>query len=330
MRDYICVHRPVTDEHGVMVDCELVVWNAAYENVRTKKPVRGQLMSETYFLPEGAIAHAVTAWNSGRSYQVFEMAAGSGDRYRPDDTSVAIEVQWMRARDFVIEIGSDLSEFQQVQKMLRQQELDAAHVEHAARISEERERIARDLHDSVIQNLFAVSLSIRNIARQLESDNAVEALTAIGAMVAAIIDEIRLEIFDVRDETERTILEDITAIIEPICHTQGVNVTVHADDIELDIRMRTNLRAVLREGMSNAVRHGKPENITVSVRAENGILTMEMTNDGESLPTVRGQQSGTLNMAKRAELLGGVMSLRNTDDGNVRLLWRVPMTGDGS
>jgi len=329
MRDYICVHRPVFGGNGEIVDCELISWNTAYEKVRTKKVERGQRIVDTYFLPESALAHVNTAWTDGHSYQLFNLNPDDGDRYRPKGSVVAIEVQWQRAGKFVLEIGSDLSEFQQVQNRLQQHEAEVAYSEKAIAIAEDRERIARDLHDSVIQNLFAVSLTIEDIARSTD-DPTRDRLAAVRATVTDVISEIRHEIFDVRNAVDESIEDELRSLTLTLAEATGTKVSVDAPVSRISTRLRTNVRAVVREATSNAVRHGNARTISVTAAAEGGILTLCVENDGLPLPAETERASGTLNMAKRASLLGGVMTLANTDDGLVRLTWRVPMELEGT
>ncbi|MEY4391922.1 MAG: hypothetical protein RLZZ544_631 [Actinomycetota bacterium] len=329
MRDYICVHRPVFGGNGEIVDCELISWNTAYEKVRTKKVERGQRIVDTYFLPESALAHVNTAWTDGHSYQLFNLNPDDGDRYRPKGAVVAIEVQWQRAGNFVLEIGSDLSEFQQVQNRLQRHEAEVAHSEKAIAIAEDRERIARDLHDSIIQNLFAVSLTIEDIARSADGPTR-ERLSAVRATVTDVISEIRHEIFDVRNTEDESLEDELKSLTMALAEATGAKVSVDAKVNGISTRLRTNVRAVVREAASNAVRHGNARAISVSATAEGGVLTLCVENDGLPLPAETGRESGTLNMAERASLLGGVMTLANTDDGLVRLTWRVPMEQEGT
>jgi signal transduction histidine kinase len=329
MRDYICVHRPVFGVNGEIIDCELISWNTAYEKVRTKKVERGQRIVDTYFLPESALAHVNTAWTDGHSYQLFNLNPDDGDRYRPKGSVVAIEVQWQRAGNFVLEIGSDLSEFQQAQNRLQRHEAEVAHAEKAVAIAEDRERIARDLHDSVIQNLFAVSLTIEDIGRLTDDPSTRERLEGVRTTITDVITEIRHEIFDVRNTVDESLEEELQSLTRALSEATGARITVNAPVHGISTRLRTNVRAVVREASANAVRHGDARRIDITADEAGGILTLLIDNDGAPLPEDSARQSGTLNMAERAGLLGGVMTLANTDDGLVRLTWRVPMEHEG-
>ena len=329
MRDYMCVHRPVLGPDGTIVDCELLSWNAAYEKVRTKKVERGQLMMDTYFMPESAMAHVNTAWRTGRSYQHFELSADDGDRYRAEGSEVSIEVRWQRANHLIIEIGSDFSEFQKMQRQLQRRELDVAYSEQAAAVAEERERIARDMHDTIIQNLISVALRLDIIKGAVSDSETREALNGIHTTISGTIADIRREILDVRNFDNLPLSEQINAAASPMIEATGATLSVVSAELDLPARVCTNLRAVVREAVSNAIRHGGARTISVNVAEASGIVSLTIENDGSPLPTSGLYRSGTQNMARRAELLGGVMTLVNTDTGSVRLEWRVPMAPDG-
>jgi signal transduction histidine kinase len=206
-------------------------------------------------------------------------------------------------------------------------------------VLEDRHRIARDLHDHVIQRLFAVGMSVQTLlAGSTDPAAATTRLEQIMTDLDRTIAQIRTSIFDLQtasaqdDPTLRRRVLDVVselsghAPISPSVEFEGPVDTVVPD------ALGPHIDAVLREGLSNALRHARAENIAVSVSADD-VLTVEISDDGIGIGadvTYRGLE----NLTRRAEDCDGTFSIVtrprrpdavDTPNGGTTLTWSVPL-----
>jgi hypothetical protein len=326
LSDYVCVHSVELDRFGDVSDARLEAWNRAYEDVRTKPVDPKQSIRETYFQPELALDFVNRAWHEGVVKQVFELSPATRDRYRTDGAVVYINVLWQRIGEFVVEVGTDLNEVRLRQMQLADEESAAAAAVRARIVAEERERIASDLHDSVIQQLFASSLVLTTVASQSPSIPCSSAARLVASVISDVITEIRRGIIEVRSELPSTLEQELIDAIELIASTSGVRFVVRvAHDLVCEGEIRSNVRTVVRESVTNAVRHGHAATIHVEVtRCGNDVVAC-ITDDGVGLPEGTKQTGGLGNLRRRAERLGGGMSIVDGDNGGTVLSWQVPL-----
>lgn len=206
----------------------------------------------------------------------------------------------------------------------------------ALAVLEERERIARDLHDNVIQRLFATGMSLQGSARLVDPES------DVGGRVASAIDdldsviaEIRSTIFDLeRRPTERPLLAaSLLDVIDEVVRPAGIEPAIRIDG-RLDGRARgpidpglgDDLLAVVRESLSNVVRHSGATRVDVTVHAGDH-LSVLVVDDGCGPDTARGRGRGLGNLTARAQAHGGTFSIELADDGGTAVAWSVPLPG---
>ncbi|MEU3459324.1 GAF domain-containing protein [Streptomyces sp. NPDC006733] len=196
---------------------------------------------------------------------------------------------------------------------------------------EDRDRIARDLHDVAIQRLFATGMTLQSALRFVSHPEATDRLTRAVDDLDDTIKIIRSTIFGLRAHagpgrglrvlTARTVAEAAPLLgFTPSVRTDGLVDTAVPRSVADDVI------AVLGEALSNIVRHAKATSTEVAVGVADGTLTLTVTDNGVGLGT-DGRRSGLRNLAERAEKLGGRMELASPDGGGTRLLWRVPLSG---
>jgi signal transduction histidine kinase len=196
---------------------------------------------------------------------------------------------------------------------------------------EDRERIARDLHDTVIQRLFATGMSLQGTIRLIESDPAAAVDRVEGAVddLDLTVKHIRTAIFGLesarpsRDGTRARVLDLVREATGPL----GFEPRVLLDgpvDTGLSEVVATELVATLREALSNVARHARASQVHVAVIfAEDLCLTV--VDDGVGPPAEDAPRgNGLRNMAKRASRLGGELALHPAEPRGTRLEWRVP------
>ena len=317
LRDYIGIHQPVCDESGKFADATLLWWNDAYENIRVQPPVLGQSMMATYYDPETAVQIVQKAFEEGSYKQIFDIGENSVDRYRAPEVLVRIEVTWMRVGDVVVEIGSDLSEMTALELELIAQRKAFTDATRQATLEVERSRIARDLHDSIIQNLFAISL---NLKTRDDKDWAIESLHSV-------ISEIRSTIFDIVP-TERAPLKDTIEKIVDMFATAWPTppkLILHLER-ELPDDLVEDIENVVREGLSNAARHAQALHVDVSVTVTAEMATVSITDDGIGPQgSQRRRGGGTLSLSHRATVRGGQYQLTPGSPSGSVLAWSCPI-----
>jgi signal transduction histidine kinase len=200
---------------------------------------------------------------------------------------------------------------------------------------EDRDRIARDLHDLVIQRLYATGMSLEGAMPMITRPEVASRITnAVDAMDLTIKD-IRATIFQLqsRGTDEPDLRGDILDLVEEMTPMLGFDPSLRlgaglGGEIRPDVAEQA--LAALREALSNTARHAAATrvDVTVDVSADR-MLAIQVTDNGIGIPD-DGRRSGLRNLAARAEKLGGELELgpanpRATSPGT-RLEWRVPLT----
>ncbi|WNM42877.1 GAF domain-containing sensor histidine kinase [Micromonospora halotolerans] len=193
-------------------------------------------------------------------------------------------------------------------------------------VLEDRERIARDLHDVVIQRLFATGLQLQSGAMNARPEVAKRINQAVDDLDATIRD-IRRTIFELRTPMSAALRTEIREAIEVAAESLG-----HRPDLELvgpidsavPDQLRPELTAVLREALSNAVRHAHADRVSVLVRVDAGWVSVTVTDDGVGCDPEQAR-SGLVNLRERAERLGGDFQLGRVTPHGTELRWSVPL-----
>jgi len=322
--EYICIHDVDLDEFGEVADCRLRAWNAAYEKVRTRPVHAGQRITEEYFKPEIAMEYVNIAWKRGSVQQVFEYTPEMRDLYRPERAFVFLTVRWQRIGDFLVEVGSDLSDLRGLELDLASKRSALVDALRAQVQAEERERLARELHDSTVQRLFAACLYLNTMAREVEPERGA-VLTEIAASLSAAIEEVRFGILELRNDIPSTLELELNDAVRPLLQASGVVCNIHVEDVTvLDDEIRANLRSIVREAVTNAVKHGKASSVTVTVLRDGYHLVLRVADDGLGFAPNAVFSGGVHNMRQRAERLGGSLELFSGERGTT-VIWRVPL-----
>ncbi|MES4881302.1 GAF domain-containing protein [Streptomyces sp. NPDC000349] len=201
---------------------------------------------------------------------------------------------------------------------------------------EDRDRIARDLHDLAIQRLFATAMTLQSAARFIQHAKAAERVQRAVGDLDETIKIIRSTIFGLRaregDGTSsalraravRTVAETAPALgFAPGIRMEGLLDThVPRDTVE-------HLVAVLTESLTNVARHAHAGRADVVLETDGTWVGLTVSDDGVGIPP-GGHRSGLRNMAERACKLGGEMRLESPEGGGTRLVWRVPVAGEAA
>jgi two-component system, NarL family, sensor histidine kinase DevS len=211
---------------------------------------------------------------------------------------------------------------------LRQAESQAAARE--LEVLADRDRIARDLHDHVIQRLFAVGLGMQSTHRRAKNPVVVHRLAEHIDQLHEVIQDIRTAIFDLQNTGSDTarlrsaLHETITELTQDSPVRTTVRMTGSLDD--LPAGLAEDAAAVVREAVSNAVRHSRGDELAVTVSVDETELTVEVTDNGAGIPEAATRRSGLRNLDQRAIEYGGSLTIERATTGGTRLLWTAPIT----
>lgn len=194
---------------------------------------------------------------------------------------------------------------------------------------EDRVRIARDLHDVVIQQLYAAAMSLTATVRLIDSPEVAARVTSTVDELDETVRQIRSTIFALQpadpgsEGLRARIMELIRTVGGKFSFTTGLRLAGLLDT-DVSGQLADEVTAVLREALSNAARHARASRVDVAVELTGGALVVEVTDDGIGLPAdpVR---SGMANLEARAVRLGGTFEAGPGRQGaGTRLRWRVP------
>jgi signal transduction histidine kinase len=198
-------------------------------------------------------------------------------------------------------------------------------------VLEDRDRIARDLHDHVIQRLFADGLTLQSVAMMTRDDQLAAKVASVVTDIDDTIRQIRTSIFQLRGgDAERRpgVRAAVLAVVAQVSPLLGFEPEVRFSgpaDTLVPVAAVGDVEAVVREGLTNAAKHAGAGKVAVALTAEGHRLTVEVLDDGVG-PGATQRSSGLGNLRRRAQDLDGTLTIESRPSGGTRLLWAIPVS----
>ncbi len=197
-------------------------------------------------------------------------------------------------------------------------------------VSDDRERVARDLHDTVIQTLYGAGLSLQGMVGTAQSSDISEQLTAVASTIDDAISQLRSTIYELGlTGGELGVRARIISLLRQLTAVAGFE--VHGSfygpvDAAISDATAEHLLATIREAVTNVGRHARATQASVRLSVANDECLLQVTDNGRGLGPRESTESGLglTNMRRRAEKLRGRFEVRSQSGGTV-LTWRVPL-----
>ena len=207
------------------------------------------------------------------------------------------------------------------------------HNRHRLAVFTDRDRIARDLHDHVIQRIFAVGLGLQGLVRRTTDQDTRSRLETYADDLDTTISEIRTTIFSLHREAEsgpRSLRGDITAVVGEAARLLGFEpevTLVGPIDAAVPAHLDDDVLATLRESLSNVVRHSGADAVTVLVQVDVAAetLTLKVDDNGVGIDPATRPGGGLRNAAARAKAANGHTTVARRGERGTSSVWTVPL-----
>ena len=205
-----------------------------------------------------------------------------------------------------------------------------ARVQEAA-VYEERDRLARDLHDTVIQRLFAIGLSLQSLAGNASASGIADRLKRTISDVDETIRQVRTSIFELGSEgLTRGVRDNVLTLLDELKPVVGFNVPATFEgpvDTAVPNIVCEHLLATIREAITNIGRHAQATHASVTISVHEGQCQLRVVDDGRGM-AAPGSETGGLglgNLRRRAEKLHGSFAIESPEGDGTMLTWQVPL-----
>lgn len=192
----------------------------------------------------------------------------------------------------------------------------------------ERERIAHDLHDHVIQRLFAAGMHLQGTLTRSGSPEVADRLSRTLDDLQTIIEEIRTTIFQLKSPFDKDgdfryriqrVVADLTGDREIV-----TTLRMHGPMTAVGGELADHAEAVTAEAVSNALRHSEASRLTVEISVAD-MFVLDVIDNGCGIPADNSRHSGLANMNRRAQRLGGSCEISRPPEGGTRVHWIAPL-----
>ncbi|WP_374026307.1 GAF domain-containing protein [Mycobacterium sp. HNNTM2301] len=192
----------------------------------------------------------------------------------------------------------------------------------------ERERIAHDLHDHVIQRLFAAGMDLQGTLARARSPEVADRLNRTLDDLQTIIEEIRTTIFQLKSPLGKSgdFRRRIQQVVADLTENRDIVTTVrmHGPMTAVGGELADHAEAVTAEAVSNAMRHSGGSRLTVDISVAD-MFVLDVSDNGSGIPDANTRSSGLTNMRRRAEQLGGACEITGPPEGGTRVHWVAPL-----
>ena len=221
---------------------------------------------------------------------------------------------------FVVAAVRDITERLAVDAQLQR-------VAQDVRVLEDRDRIARDLHDTVIQRLFAAGMSLQAASSMVDAPDVSRRLDGVVDELDETIRELRTAIYELHQRTIDTdgLRQRIMQVVADVPLPNAIDPAVRLEGAfdTMPLEQGEQLLAALREALSNVARHAAATTVDVTIGAGTE-LVLCVRDDGVGMGEVITRGNGLANLEARASLLGGSCSVTSPPEGGTIVEWRVP------
>ncbi|MFI6931571.1 GAF domain-containing protein [Streptomyces sp. NPDC050287] len=204
--------------------------------------------------------------------------------------------------------------------------------EHIAML-QDRDRIARDLHDLAIQRLFATGMTLQSAGRFIEHPQAADRVARAVDDLDETIKIIRSTIFGLRSRDGGAgsgLRARVVRVAGEAAPVLGFAPSVRMEglvDTEIPSPIADQVEAVLSEALTNIARHARADRADVALETDGREVRLTVSDNGVGIPP-EGRRSGLRNLAERAQQLGGELEFDSPAGGGTVLVWRVPVTDE--
>ena len=328
----IAAHRVILDKEGELSDISLLWANRAWQSYRSFDLPPGTLASESRVrFTEDLLPFLKRAWTQGESTQFFRFNPDDADTetYRDDyvrQSTLEIETIFSRTDDgFLMEWGDDVDLKVQLGSDMEAQRQAAFEIAFEAQERSirkgEHDRIVRELHDNILQELFVASMTLSReeaAGGELESPRLKSVRNALGKIstdIRAIISDSKERDGDPLLETLRNLCNDWDGVQDFKVELEEFSVVDETVLDRLPPIVVDNVVSVTREALANAVKHSGGTKIKVDILILKDHLQFSIVDNGNGVDPRNSRSSGTLNMKARMASLGGHLEMHSTSSG---------------
>ena len=327
--DVVCVILAVPERNALVVD--RAIGHGADELLDMTFPLEGSIVQSVMTEGKAKIldqseARPVDGFLHRTSMGQAILVPFDVNSHQPGILVVARSPDRPDFRDRDLEMASSFAD----QVTLAVQRADSRASQQRVELLEDRSRIARDLHDHVIQRLFGAGLTLQAVASGLGPGEPSRRITEQIRSIDETIAQIRESIFALKTDSQNPtggLRSRVREIIDRVSDQLPSSASVRflgPVDLMSNREVTDDAAAVVTEALANIVRHAKASNVTVAVAAADGQLSIDVIDDGKGFGE-QALRSGLANLLDRATKRGGTFVVQDAKPQGTHLAWSIPV-----
>jgi len=225
------------------------------------------------------------------------------------------------------ELRREINQRMRVEEALQKSEMEKA-------IAEERNRLARDLHDSVTQSIYSLTLLAEAGQRMIKSGDLQQVESnhsRLRAIAQQALQEMRLLVYELRPQVLRSegLIGALEQRLEAVERRAGIDARLVVEvGLEIPEELDVELLHISQEALNNALKHSKASEVVLSLHADGGYLRLEVEDNGQGFDQELARSKGGMgltNMAERVEKIGGELTIQSSPDSGTAVRVMAPI-----